>query len=693
MMAGDSVAAGAFFDGKGVNFALYSAVAEAVELCLFDDGGRQTDCQMLPHCDAGMWHGYLLDCLPGQRYGYRIHGPYDPAKGLRCNPAKLLMDPRARELDGQFSWAPAVFDFARKDGEMHLSREDSAPFVPKCVVTAAAPPVVKSGRSIPWQESVLYELNVRGFTMQHPDVPELHQGKFSGLNNKAVLAYLKSLGITAIELLPVQAFIDESHLMPHRLRNFWGYNTIGFFTPANRYASGPARAEFIDMVNAIHDAGLEVILDVVYNHTAEGGREGPTLCFRGVDNLTYYRTLPDAPGEYINDSGCGNSLNVDHPEVISLVTDSLCYWAHEMGVDGFRFDLAVSLGRSAAGFSPEHPLLDTIGKDPALRHCKLIAEPWDVGPDGYRLGGFPPRFAEWNDRYRDSVRRFWRGDAGEAAEFAARFSGSADIFDRADSSAFRSINFVSSHDGFTLADTVSYEKRHNHANGEHNRDGHRNNLSRHYGVEGPTENDAINALRRKQRLNMLATLLTSQGTPMLLAGDEFGNSQGGNNNAYAQDNETGWLDWQGLETDASFVEAIRILIGLRRTLPMLTRPHFLHGESADTEGWRDIEWLSADGARMQAGEWQAADFLQVLLGPGGGDVLADAEYVAVVCNRGTERVPVALPMKPQSAGWRLLFCSDRSLQPEVYNGRLELPATAIAILVASDKNREGPPAG
>jgi isoamylase len=601
-------------ENDGVNFALYSGGAEAVELCLYDENRQETARHFLPHQSDGVWYGFLPGCRPGQRYGYRVHGPWSPAKGLRYNPAKLLIDPYTRRLDGVFQWDPAVYDFVPgPDSETWCKNEkDSAPFVPLSVVSHPGEGGAVNSLWIPWVETVIYEANVRGFTMTHPGIPEKDRGRFPGMSNGQVLDYLKALGITSVELMPVHALIDESFLVKKGLRNLWGYNSIQFFTPDSRFAGDDPTAEFREMVNAIHDAGMEVILDVVYNHTGEGNEHGPTLSFRGIDSQAYYSQEANDPGRYINDTGCGNTLNADHPRVQNLVLDSLVYWHREMGVDGFRFDLATILGRSDQGFSRKHPLLTRVGIEPELYRAKLIAEPWDIGPGGYQLGKFPLEWAEWNDRYRDTVRRFWRGDAAQSSEFAQRIHGSADLFEKGGRDPFASINFVSSHDGFTLLDAVSYENRNNEANLENNRDGHAHNFSCNYGAEGETVEAAINSVRRRQRLNMLATLLFSQGTPMLLAGDEFGNSQGGNNNAYAQDNETGWLDWSGLEKDPGFVDKVRELVQLRRQLPLLRQARYVHGRMPTDQGWCDIAWLHPDGRPMAENDWALSQQVSLL---------------------------------------------------------------------------------
>jgi isoamylase len=613
--AGQTQQPGAHWDGKGVHFALYSSCAEAVELCLFDANAQETQRYFLPGCEDGLWNGYLPGCAPGQHYGYRVHGPWAPAQGSRCNPAKLLIDPYARQLDGAFSWSPAVFDYVPQsdDGEWRISELDSASCIPKSVVTGPSTLHMSPAPGIAWPDVVIYEANVRGFTMCHADIPKRDRGRFRGMKNARVLDYLKALGITSIELMPVHAFIDEAFLKERGLRNYWGYNSINFFTPEARYGGADAAGEFREMVNAIHDAGMEVILDVVYNHTGEGGRHGPSLSFRGIDNHAYYRTEPGDAGSYINDTGCGNTLNVDHPRVQALVIDSLRYWRKDMGVDGFRFDLAPVLGRFPHGFDEHHPMLQKIRKEADLAGARLIAEPWDPGPGGYQLGRFSRRFAEWNDRYRDTVRRFWRGEPGQLSSVARRLHGSADVFESSGRGAAASINFITSHDGFTLNDLVSYEQRHNQANGEDNRDGHSHNYSRNHGVEGDTSDPNIAAVRRRQRLNLLATLLFSQGTPMLLAGDEFGNSQQGNNNAYAQDNECGWLDWSGLETDPQFHHQVTQMLALRRQYPLLRQTGYQHGHSLNGSGWRDIEWLNPAGQRMTPSDWHHAQAMSLLL--------------------------------------------------------------------------------
>lgn len=669
--AGYSQTPGPSPDNDGTNFAVYSSLAERVELCLFDADGVQVAQHDLPECSNGMWHGYLPGCFAGQRYGFRVHGPFDPARGLRCNPSKLLVDPYARRLHGEFRWTDAVFD---------TNDHDSAGDVPLSVVTenGALPEHYRPG--IPWSEAIFYECNVRGYSMQHPAIEEADRGKFSGLSNKKVIEYIKALGVTSVELMPVYAFIDEHHLSKQGLRNLWGYNTISFFAPMPRYANGDADLELQDAVRSIHDAGLEVILDVAYNHTGEGGSDGPTFAFRGIDNLSYYRTLPDDPGVYVNDTGCGNTLNVEHPRVRQIIVDSLGYFAETIGVDGFRFDLATILGRRHHGFSKGHPLLLDISNDARLADTKLIAEPWDPGPGGYQLGNFPPRWAEWNDIYRDGVRQFWRGDHGKSGVLARRLHGSADIFEASGRGPIASVNFVTAHDGFTLNDTVSYVDRHNQANGEDNRDGHAHNYSCNFGVEGETDDEDINRQRRRQRLNLLATLLMSQGTPMILAGDEFSNSQQGNNNAYAQDNELGWLDWSGIDDDPDFTEQVRQLIWLRRETPLLRLQQYVHGTLETADGTVQIDWINQDGDSKQETEWAHSRAFTKIISKTGRD--ENEMAIAILLNANDHQAEMRLSRSDKAREWRIAFCSADE-PPEFSSDRkVSLPAQSLALLLS-----------
>jgi glycogen operon protein len=665
------VALGPTPDERGTGFAVYSSLAERIELCLFGADGREMARRDLERTDDGTWIGFVDGCASGQLYGYRVHGPYDRERGLRCNPQKLLIDPYARRLAGECRWSDAVFDDNDKDSAGH---------VPFSVVTPRGEPARDDRPGIPWGETVFYECNVRGYTMRHPALSDSERGTFAGMSNSEVVAHVKALGVTSIELMPVYAFVDEHHLAENGLRNLWGYNTISFFAPMPRYASGDADVELRDMVRTLHDAGLEVILDVAYNHTGEGGSSGPTLCFRGLDNLSYYRTPAFEPGDYVNDTGCGNTINVDHPRVREMIIESLAYFAEVMGVDGFRFDLATVLGRGPHGYAKGHPLLLEISNDPRLAAAKLIAEPWDPGPGGYQLGNFPPRWAEWNDMYRDGVRQFWRGDHGKSGVLARRLHGSADIFEASLRGPNASVNLVTAHDGFTLCDAVSYVNRHNEANGEDNRDGHAHNYSCNYGVEGDTADPEINEQRRRHRLNLLATLLFSQGTPLLLGGDEFGNSQHGNNNAYAQDNETGWIDWAGLDADPEFVEQVRELIHLRLENPLLRLPQYVHGTLALNDGVVSIDWINQQGNVKQGSEWADSRALTKVISSTRRDGRKAA--VAILVNAHDDAALMRLSRDNRRNEWRVAFCSAGDVLEFEEAGTVLMPAHSIALLLS-----------
>jgi isoamylase len=599
---------GATWDGEGVNFALFSANATRVEVCLFDAlGRRELERIELPEYTNQIFHGWIEGIGPSQVYGYRVHGPYEPASGHRFNPHKLLLDPYARAHTGDLEWNPAVFGYQMESGDdTTYDERDSAPFMPKCVVVD--PDFDWKGEPdrhpIPWDHTILYETHVRGFTKKHPKVPEGQRGTYAGLGHEAVAGYIRSLGVTSVELLPIHSFINDSHLLEKGLTNYWGYNTIGFFAPDPRYASEREQSlrEFKEMVARLHEAGLEVILDVVYNHTAEGNELGPTLSFKGIDNASYYRLLPDQKRYYINDTGTGNTVNLTHPRVIQMVTDSLRYWAGETHVDGFRFDLGTILAREPSGFDEQSGFLKACGQDPLLQSVKLIAEPWDCGPGGYQVGGFPPGWSEWNDKFRDAARDFWKGDASAAA-IVPRLCASGDIFDRDGRRPFASVNFITAHDGFTLNDTVTYNEKHNEANGEDGKDGSSDNRSWNCGAEGPTDDPAINALRARQIRNMLATLLLAQGTPMLLAGDEFGRTQQGNNNAYCQDSDISWLNWESAEKGQALTEFVAKLTKLRHDYAILRRNRFLRGINNEELGVKDVTWINASGAEMQDSQW------------------------------------------------------------------------------------------
>jgi isoamylase len=598
---------GAHWDGQGVNFALFSEHAEAVDLCIFDvTGRRELQRIRLRERTDQVFHCYLPEARPGTLYGYRVQGPYRPEQGLRFNAHKLLLDPYARSVAGVLRWSDSLFGYSvgSHRGDLSFDRRDSAGAMPKSKVIDSAftwdddrPPAV------PRHDMVIYELHVRGFTIQHPDVPPPLRGTFAGLASAPVVDYLRRLGVTTVELMPVHCFVDDRRLVQQGLRNFWGYNSIGFFAPDTRYCATGNVSEFKTMVKTLHSAGIEVVLDVVYNHTAEGDERGPTLCFRGVDNNAYYRLQPDRPRQYMDYTGCGNTLDMRHPRVLQLLADSLRYWVTEMHVDGFRFDLASALARELHAVDRLGAFFDTLRQDPVLNRVKLIAEPWDLGEGGYQIGNFPPGWAEWNDKYRDTMRAYWRGDGGLIGEFARRLTGSSDLYGRSGRAPNASINFVTAHDGFTLRDLVSYESKHNEANLEDNRDGSDSNISWNCGVEGPTTDPAILAQRARQSRNLLSTLLLSQGVPMLTAGDEIARTQQGNNNAYCQDNAISWVDWTLDEARTELLSFVRSLIELRRRHPVLRRRHFFEGRSRQDDAAKDIAWFKPDGAEMTDEEW------------------------------------------------------------------------------------------
>ncbi len=660
---------GATWDGLGVNFALFSANATRVELCLFDrDGRRELERIELPEYTDEVWHGYLPDARPGTVYGYRVHGPYEPRAGHRFNPHKLLLDPYAKALVGPFRWSDAHFGYrvGSPRGDLSFDRRDNAAGMPKCVVVD---PAFTWGQDrspmVPWEKTILYETHLRGFTMTHPAVPPQFRGGFAGMAQPEVVDYIRSLGVTSVELLPVHAFIDDRMLIERGLRNYWGYNSIGFFAPDPRYLSTGAIYEVKEMVARYHEAGIEVILDVVYNHTAEGNEMGPTLSFKGIDNASYYRLAPD-PRYYINDTGTGNTLNLSHPRVLQMVTDSLRYWVTDMHVDGFRFDLATILGREPHGFDQGGGFLDSCRQDPVLSRVKLIAEPWDCGPGGYQVGGFPPGWAEWNDRYRDTVRAYWKGDEGKLPDLAARLTASGDLFNRRGRKPWASVNFVTAHDGFTLADLVSYNDKHNEANGEGNRDGHAHNLSWNHGAEGPTDDPAIAALRRQQMRNLLATLLLSQGTPMILAGDEFARTQNGNNNAYCQDNPLSWIDWAAIDDEGrKMTDFVRQLIALRQSHPLLRRGRFFAGVYNPDLDVKDVTWITPAGMEKTTEQWHdpLARCLGMLMDgraqPTGIRKPGVESTLLLIVNAHHDIVPFTLPAVQGGGRWvRLLDTAD-----------------------------------
>jgi glycogen operon protein len=602
---------GATWDGSGVNFALFSEHATTVELCLFGGRGGNEQMARIPMGQQTdqIWHVYLPEVRPGQRYGYRVHGPYDPTRGHRFNPHKLLLDPYARAIDRTLTWSDLVFGYpvGHHDADLTLDGRDNAPYVPKNVVVDSAYDW-EGDRLLrtPWPDSVLYEVHVKGFTARHPDVPPALRGTYAGFACPVVTDYLRALGVTAVELLPVHQHVDERHLVKRGLTNYWGYNSIGFFAPDGRYASagtlGQQVTEFRDMVKALHRAGIEVILDVVYNHTAEGNHLGPTLGFRGIDNAAYYRLRADDPRSYEDFTGCGNTLNMRHPRTRQLILDSLRYWVLEMHVDGFRFDLASALARSSHAVDRLGAFSDFIQQDPVLSQVKLIAEPWDLGEGGYQVGHFPPQWSEWNGRYRDTVRDYWRGADGTRGDFAGCLTGSADLYGRSGRQPRASINFVTAHDGSTLDDLVSYQDKHNEANGDDNHDGERDNRSWNNGTEGPTTDQAIQALRARQKRTLLATLLLSQGVPMLLGGDEIGRTQRGNNNAYCQDNELSWFDWE--HADATLLAFTRRLVQLRMQHRVFRRASWLQGRPIHGADASEIGWFTAAGQPITEADWR-----------------------------------------------------------------------------------------
>ncbi|MDR3475461.1 MAG: glycogen debranching protein GlgX [Devosia sp.] len=684
VLAGDATTLGASWDRDGTNFAIFSAHADRVELCLFDTSGRkEVERITLPEYTNEVWHGYLPGVGPGQLYGYRVHGPFEPQQGHRFNPNKLLLDPYARELVGDFAWSPAHMGYVvdAPDADLSFSELDSAPVMPKCrVVDSRAYDWGNDTKpAAPWATTILYETHTKGFTMLNPAIPENLRGTFEGLGHQASVDYVKSLGISSIELLPIHSFTDDAFLQAKGLHNYWGYNTIGFFSPAQRYFGPGGSNGFRSMVRAFHDAGIEVILDVVYNHTAEGNELGPTLSFKGIDNFAYYRTMPDQARYYINDTGTGNTVNTSHPRVLQLITDSLRYWATEMHVDGFRFDLGTILGREPSGFDQRGGFFDAVGQDPVLAKVKLIGEPWDIGPGGYQLGGFPPGWSEWNDKYRDSVRDYWRGGDGTARDFAARLTGSGDLYDQRGRRPWAGVNFITAHDGFTLNDLVSYNDKHNEANGEEGRDGSNDNRSSNCGAEGPTDDPAINALRGRQRRNFLATLLLSHGTPMILAGDEFGRTQLGNNNGYCHDDEISWMAWAGIsEPGRALTAFVQKLIACRKLQPLLRRDSF--------RDMLSITWLNPGGGEQTEAHWQDPGATTMGLRLSRDDLKQQDGIwweLVMLFNPHGDVVPFVLPER-QDGSWTVaLDTAETGDLPASWAGGavMELPARSLRLLV------------
>jgi isoamylase len=688
---GSSYPLGATWDGWGTNFAVFSEVAERVELCLFDESGAEERVP-LTEVDGFVWHGYLPTISPGQQYGYRVHGPYDPLRGNRCAPAKLLLDPYGKALDGAVIWDEALFDYKWADPRKR-NTTDSSPFMPKNVVIN---PFFDWGNDrsprIPYHETVIYEAHVRGLTLRHPEVPLHQRGTYAGMAHPAVIEHLKLLGVTAVELLPVHQFVAEQGLTQRGLTNYWGYNTIGFLAPHNRYCSAGQRGEqvgeFKAMVKALHAADIEVILDVVYNHTAEGNDRGPTLSLRGIDNAAYYRLDDREPSRYIDYTGCGNSLNVRHPHSLQLIMDSLRYWVLDMHVDGFRFDLASALARELHDVDRLSTFFDLVQQDPVVSQVKLIAEPWDVGEGGYQVGNFPPLWTEWNGKYRDTVRDFWRGEPSTLAEFASRLTGSSDLYETSGRRPVASINFVTCHDGFPLADLVSYNGKHNEGNGEENRDGTDDNRSWNCGVEGPAEDPAIVELRARQQRNFLTTLFLSQGVPMLASGDEIGRTQGGNNNAYCQDNEVSWVDWSRAAGERDLLEFTQRLAELRSKHPVFRRRRFFRGSA-------DIEWLTPAGEEMADEDWHASYAKSVAVFLNGaaitepdprGDPVTDQKFL-MLFNAGADPITFTLPESKLGGDWEIVVDTTTATgAPQdadpMTNSKVEVAGRAVTVLLS-----------
>jgi isoamylase len=697
---GSAYPLGATYDGSGTNFALFSEVAERVELCLFDADGTEVR-HDLPEMDGFVWHAFLPGVEPGQRYGYRVHGPYDPSRGHRCNPSKLLLDPYAKAIDGKFEWGQALFSYNFGDAQSR-NDEDSAGAMPKSVVIS---PFFDWGVDRPpkrqYAESVIYEAHVKGLTYQHPEIPAELRGTYSAIAHPVMIDHLRSLGVTAIELMPVHHFANDSTLIDRGLSNYWGYNTIGFFAPDSKYSSsaspGGQVQEFKSMVRELHDAGIEVILDVVYNHTGEGNHLGPTLCFKGIDNSAYYRLVDNDQQFYMDYTGTGNTLNVRHPHALQLIMDSLRYWVIEMHVDGFRFDLAATLAREFYDVERLSSFFELVQQDPTVSQVKLIAEPWDVGPGGYQVGNFPPQWTEWNGKYRDTVRDFWRGEAATLGEFASRLTGSADLYEHSARRPVASINFVTAHDGFTLRDLVSYNEKHNEANGEDNRDGESYNRSWNCGHEGPTDDPEVNALRARQQRNFLATLLLSQGVPMISHGDELGRTQQGNNNGFCQDNELTWIDWKNLDVD--LLAFTRYVSSLRHDHPVFRRRRFFDGLPVGRRGRKglpDIAWLRPDGSQMTKQDWGSgfgravAVFLNgqgIADRDGRGERVVDDSFV-LCFSAHHEHIQFMLPPASYGRNWQVVL---DTMNPDVgdeqvlrYRQRVDVGPRALVVLQRID---------
>ena len=696
---GEPYPLGSTYDGAGTNFALFSDVAEKVELCLISAEGEETRIA-LEEVDAHIWHCYIPSIMPGQRYAYRVHGTFDPANGKRCDPNKLLVDPYAKAFDGEFDGHPSLFNYDIHDHSKRNTEDSLGHTMTSVVINPFFDWGADRAPRTPYNETVIYEAHVKGMTMTHPDIPEELRGTYAGLAHPAIIDYLKDLGVTAIELMPVHQFLQDDHLREKGLSNYWGYNTFGFLAPHQDYSAsqkpGGAVSEFKGMVRAFHDAGIEVILDVVYNHTAEGNHMGPTICFRGIDNEAYYRLVEGDRQHYMDYTGTGNSLNVRHPHSLQLIMDSLRYWVSEMHVDGFRFDLASTLAREFHDVDRLSAFFDLVQQDPIVSQVKLIAEPWDVGEGGYQVGNFPPQWTEWNGKYRDTIRDFWRGEPSTLGEFASRITGSSDLYANNDRRPTASINFVTAHDGFTLNDLVSYNEKHNMANGEDNRDGESHNRSWNCGVEGPTDDERILSLRSRQHRNFLTTLLLSQGTPMISHGDEMGRGQKGNNNVYCQDNRLSWVDWNQTRTNSELVEYTQFLTELRAEHPVFRRRRFLRGGplGAETDD-RDIAWLTYEGRVMTTDDWNF-DFGKSLMVWLNGDAITEPDRRGhrieddsfLLCfNAHHEDIMFQIPGTEYAHSWEVIIDTaeitgrptrERIVEPE---GELRVPARSTIVLI------------
>ena len=695
MWPGQAYPLGATYDGAGTNFAIFSEVAEKVELCLFDEYGQETRFD-LPEVEGFIWHGYLPNIGPGQRYGFRVHGPWTPEEGHRCNAAKLLIDPYAKAIEGEVNWNEAVYSYYFNDPDGPANAIDSAPFMPKSVVIS---PFFDWGYdrhpNTPWHETVIYEMHVKGFSARHPDLPPELRGTYGALAHPLAIDYLTNLGVTAVELMPAHQFIHDDRLARLGLNNYWGYNSIGYLAPHNGYGAshepGWHVQEFKQMVKTLHEAGIEVILDVVYNHTAEGNHLGPTLSLKGIDNAAYYRLTPDDLRYYMDYTGTGNSLNMRHPHVLQLIMDSLRYWVLEMHVDGFRFDLAATLARELHEVDRLSAFFDVIQQDPVISQVKLIAEPWDIGEGGYQVGNFPPKWSEWNGKYRDAVRDYWRGAEETLAEFATRFAGSSDLYASTGRVPYASINFITAHDGFTLHDLVSYHDKRNDANGEENQDGESHNRSWNCGVEGPADDPGIQALRARQKRNFIANLLLSQGTPMLLGGDEIGRTQLGNNNAYCQDNEISWFDWE--RVDDALLAFTRYLIAFRKAHPVFRKRRWFEGRPVDSSSLLDIGWFTPGGAKMSEADWNNGllKSLGVFLNgegivapdPRGERIVDDSFYI--LFNSYHEPVVFKLPARVWGRRWvKALDTAEEDLKEEARphraGGKIEVQSRSLVVM-------------